>query len=223
MTYELKELRFENDWSREKLEDAEKRFHKLITLPVDIEIKGKQTVLSLEEAKNYLKKAEKIALLDCSCRVERGNCESPRHTCLRLNERAIQALEIDELKRLNPEEITYSQAVDVLEKSHRYGLIHLALAVEQSEVNEICSCCECCCIALASTIRFGLAPQLLTSKMTTTTDSLKCTACGVCVKRCRFGARQIEGDSLVTYLDRCLGCGLCVSTCPVRAIDLIEK
>jgi electron transport complex protein RnfB len=223
MTREINELRFENDWSREKLEDAKKRFHKLITLPVDIEIKGEQTVLSLDEAKNYLKKAEKIVLMDCTCRVQRGNCEAPRHTCLRLDERAEQVLEIDELKKLNPEKITYEQAVEVLEMSHRYGLVHLALAVEQSEINEICSCCECCCIALASTLRFELAPQLLTSKITTTTDKQKCIVCGVCVERCRFSARQIESDSLVTHLDRCLGCGLCVSTCPVQAIGLIEK
>lgn len=223
MVNEKLSIRFENDWSQDELESAEKRFHKLITLPVDIEVKGKHTVLSLDEAKSYLSKAEKIALLDCSCRVKRGNCDAPRHTCLRLNERAQQAIEIEGLRKLNSEEINYERAVEVLEMSHRSGLIHLALAVEDNEINEICSCCDCCCIALATSIRFGLTPQLLTSKMITTTDTEKCTACGICIDRCRFDARKIDDGSMVTYLDRCLGCGLCVSTCPEQAIQLIEK
>ena len=212
--------KFDNDWSQEELEKVEKRFNKLVTIPVDIEIKGKQTVLSLDEAKNYLRKAKKIALVDCSCRILRGNCDAPIHTCLWLNERANQALKIE---KLNPEEISYERAINVLEMSHRNGLVHLALAVEHFEINEICSCCDCCCIALASTIRYGLAPQLLTSKMVTITDEHRCIACGICVERCRFSVRDIVGGSLITYLENCIGCGLCVSTCPVQAIRLRRK
>jgi len=74
----------------------------VITIPVNIEIKGRQIVLDLAEAKRYLENAERIVIMDCTCRVQRGNCDAPIHTCLRLNERATQALEIEELEKLNP-------------------------------------------------------------------------------------------------------------------------
>jgi heterodisulfide reductase subunit A-like polyferredoxin len=223
MVREMKGLRLENDWTREQLEKAIKRFHNVVTIPVDVEIEGDRLVLNLEEARRILEGAERIVLMDCMCRVQRGNCEAPVHTCLRLNERAQQALEIDELRALNPREVTVQEALKTLEESHRSGLIHLAIAVDQSEVNEVCSCCECCCMALSAALRFGLAPKMLTSKTVSSTDVSKCVACRTCIERCRFDAREIVGGSLIIHSDKCMGCGLCVSTCPAQAIKLIYK
>jgi len=195
----------------------------VITIPVNIEIKGRQIVLDLAEAKRYLENAERIVIMDCTCRVQRGNCDAPIHTCLRLNERATQALEIEELEKLNPKEITLKQALKTLEESHRYGLVHMAIAVDQNEVNEICSCCECCCMALSVLVRFGSAQNMVTSGLVSHTDEQKCLTCGACLERCRFNARERMGDSFVTKLDKCIGCGLCVSTCPTNAIKLVDK
>jgi len=218
-----KKPRFTNDWTPEQLERATKRFHNVVTIPVDTQIKGDQLVLNLQEAKRILEDAERIVLMDCTCRKQRDNCEAPLNTCLRLNERAKQALEIEELKELNPQEVTVEEALKVLEESHRSGLVHLAISVDQSEVNEVCSCCTCCCMALSAALRFGLAPQLLTSKTVSSTDMQKCAACGACLERCRLDAREIVGGSLITHPDKCIGCGLCASTCPTQAIKLVAK
>lgn len=223
MVQGMKGIRFENDWTFEQLEKAIRRLHNVVTIPVDAQIKGDHIVLNFEEAKRILEGAERIVLMDCTCRVQRGNCEAPVHTCLRLDERARQALELDELKALNPREVTVQEALKTLEESHRSGLVHMAIAVDQSEVNEVCSCCECCCIALSAALRFGLAPKMLTSKTVSSTDDSRCIVCGACIERCRFDAREIVGGSLITHSGKCMGCGLCVSTCPAQAIKLISK
>jgi Pyruvate/2-oxoacid:ferredoxin oxidoreductase delta subunit len=219
----MNKLRFKNDWTPEQLEQATKRFQKVVTIPVDAQIKGDHVVLNLQEAERILETAKRIVLMDCVCRAQRGNCDAPIHTCLRLNERARQAIESVELRALHPAEVTVQEALRTLEEAHRSGLVHLAIAVDQSEVNEVCSCCECCCMALSAALRFGLAPQLLTSTTVSSTDESKCVACGACVDRCLFDAREIIGGSLVTHSDRCIGCGLYVSTCPTHAITLIDK
>lgn len=195
----------------------------MVTVPVGTQIKGDHLVLNLQEARGILEYAERIVLMDCTCRKQRGNCDAPVHTCLRLNQRAAQALESEELRKLNPHLVTVEQALTVLEMSHRSGLVHLAIAVDQDLINEVCSCCTCCCMALSAATRFGLAPKLLTSSAASITEESKCVACGTCVDRCRFGARETTGGSLFTHPDRCLGCGLCVSTCPQQAIKLVAK
>jgi NAD-dependent dihydropyrimidine dehydrogenase PreA subunit len=195
----------------------------VITLPVNVEIKNDRRVLNLDESADYLQESEKIVLMDCTCRLKLGKCDAPIHTCFRLNERAEEALELDELRKLNPEEVTVEQALEVLRESHELGLVHMALAVDQTEINEICSCCLCCCAALSSSVRFGLASELITSKMVSYSDEGKCNDCGVCLDRCPFNARIIKDGVYVTQRDHCMGCGLCVSTCNANALKLVEK
>jgi MinD superfamily P-loop ATPase len=54
----------------------------------------------------------------------------------------------------------------------------------------------------------------------------RCTGCGECVPRCRFGAIRIpsRGTSATHAVDEisCEGCGVCVDTCPERAIVLVD-
>ena len=96
----------------------------------------------------------------------------------------------------------------------------MAYAVNDQDINELCSCCSCCCVALSAILRYGLYPHLLTKIMIEETDSLKCIDCGVCVDRCQFGARQmIEGKLVVDQLI-CYGCGLCIGHCSNDAIKL---
>jgi MinD superfamily P-loop ATPase len=56
-------------------------------------------------------------------------------------------------------------------------------------------------------------------------DKARCTLCGSCAERCRFGAIRVpKGGSVLTYevdLVSCEGCGVCVDTCPARAVTLV--
>ena len=50
-------------------------------------------------------------------------------------------------------------------------------------------------------------------------DKAKCTECGICMERCRFGAiKDYEVDPIL-----CEGCGVCVYSCPTNAITPKER
>jgi len=130
----------------------------------------------------------------------------------------------DTYKDRNPRRITREEAMQVLARSHEAGLVHMAYALMgKDRINAICSCCSCCCAILSSVLRFGLFPQLLTSDTISMTDMSKCTGCGICAERCQFGAREMDGDSLIINSKLCMGCGLCVTKCPTTAIKLVAK
>jgi len=50
-------------------------------------------------------------------------------------------------------------------------------------------------------------------------DPKRCTKCGLCEDRCRFGAIH---DFIVDSI-HCEGCKVCVQICPVQAIDFVER
>lgn len=223
MTNKQQGYRYENDWTKEELENTLKIVKIGITLPVNAEIKANQTVLNFDEAKQYLMKANKIALRDCTCRTARKHCNHSLSTCFALN-----GLADFNIKNGISREISLREALGLLERAHEEGLVHMAYVLIKDsnpdlEVNSICCCCSCCCNMLAATQRFGLAPHILVSDTVSVTDSSKCNLCGICVDRCQFGAREIKDGILNYWLERCMGCGLCVSKCPSLAVSLVKK
>jgi MinD superfamily P-loop ATPase len=53
-------------------------------------------------------------------------------------------------------------------------------------------------------------------------DRDKCTACGLCMEFCRFGAIEFRNHGYCIDHYACEGCGLCVEVCPAGAMN-IEK
>jgi MinD superfamily P-loop ATPase len=55
----------------------------------------------------------------------------------------------------------------------------------------------------------------------------RCTGCGVCAERCRFGAIRVpeDGSPLTFEVDpiSCEGCGVCVDLCPEEAASLVSS
>ena len=143
--------------------------------------------------------------------------------CIVLNDTAERALSDEEFRKRNPRKVAMVEALDALARSHEAGLVHMAYDIGQDQANYICSCCSCCCGILSAVLRFGLAPHLLTSDTISVTDTSKCESCGVCVERCRFGAREIVDGSIAFKPELCFGCGLCVGSCPTDAIKLADK
>jgi NAD-dependent dihydropyrimidine dehydrogenase PreA subunit len=230
MAHRKQGYRFKNDWTKEHLETVSMPYYETIeTIPVNVEIKADHLVLNLENAKKILSKAHTISVVDCNCRIKRGNCDAPLNVCIDMDAIAERNIADGRAREINLE-----KALDILELSHRAGLVHLAMAqaaiYEPDVIHTICSCCSCCCTQLSGLLRFGLAPHLLTPLMTSVTNVSDCTECGVCAERCQFGAREMINGSLsynpdLCYgcADLCYGCGLCVSTCPANAITLIDK
>jgi Pyruvate/2-oxoacid:ferredoxin oxidoreductase delta subunit len=223
MAHRKQDYRFENDWPLETLEThVFKEYKAAITVPVNVKIEAEHYVLNLENVKQILSSARKISVMDCGCRGIYGHCDAPVNVCLDMNEVAER-----HITRFGAREITLDEALDVLEKTHEAGLVHMALGwgefYEPGVINSVCSCCSCCCGILSGVLRYGLAPHLLKSQAISVTDVSSCTDCGECVDRCQFGAREMLDGSLSFNQDLCFGCGLCVSTCPTNAITLVDK
>lgn len=215
--------RFEDDWPSEHLEYISENYKAGITVPVNVKIEAGQHVLNMENVKQILSSARIISVMDCYCRLTYGHCAAPTSVCLDLNEAAESNLANEEM---GAREISYREALDILEKTYEAGLVHMAYGhgelYEPGVVNSICSCCTCCCGVLSGVLRFGLFPHLLTSHALAVTDRSFCIDCGDCVDRCQFRAREIVDGLLSFDRDLCFGCGLCISTCPTDSITLVE-
>ena len=213
--------RYSKDYSDEELRKRVGDFENVVTVPVNVEIKADHRVLDLGEVESYLKRAKRIGLQDCGCRVEKGNCDAPLNVCISIDPS-------DDYFRKNAcfraHESTLGEALDALRKSHEAGLVHMAYTMKGDDhATVICSCCSCCCHTLGGLLRFGIAAKVLTSRFVAEEDFEKCLRCGRCVDRCVFGARSLEAGELVFDSSRCFGCGLCVSACPADAITLKHR
>ena len=69
-------------------------------------------------------------------------------------------------------------------------------------------------------IKYG-APISTSSGYIAEVDGDICTACGVCVETCPFGAISL-GESLAINRDECMGCGVCQAQCTSDALTLIR-
>ncbi|MHA2290302.1 MAG: ATP-binding protein, partial [Promethearchaeota archaeon] len=108
----------------------------------------------------------------------------------------------------------------LLEESDQRGLVHQIIYFPNpSFYYVVCNCCPCCCVIMNKFLTSG-SPQMIKSEFFAYTDTSKCTNCGICSKRCNFGARKILDSKLNFFNNYCFGCGLCVSECPEEAIIL---
>ncbi len=208
-----------NDWTREQLQKEYVEQMTAVTIPVNIAIHGQQTVLDLSTIENILRSAEIISLEDCGCRAKWHKCNAPLDVCISLDNRAREAIQSGARR------IPLAQALVVLQRSHRAGLVHLAFTFKGEEKPEvICSCCSCCCHSLSALVRFGMPDAVVASEHIASQSDETCNSCGACVQRCQFRARHLDSDNrLVFDSSKCFGCGLCVSTCPTGSIALIKR
>ncbi len=206
------------DYTREYLESEIVGQMKAVTIPVDLETKGEQRVLQLDEVERLLRNAEVISQQNCDCREKYGKCIEPLDGCLSLNEEAREMIEKGKAK-----EVTVEEALASLKRTYDAGLVHMAYTMEEDDdVSIICSCCTCCCHSLAAAIRFGYENHAFPSEKVSAHEESMCVNCGVCAFRCQTGARHMEYDVLVYDADKCFGCGLCLE-CPQNGIQLVDR
>jgi len=213
-----KDLKF---YSKKQVQEITQDLDEIIVIPVNRTFEGVNRVYSFTEMTEILRKADKIASGICGCKRKYENCEAPRDGCISLDTVADAYLENEPSTE---REISIEKALELLQKSHEAGLVHISYTMKDDEKpGLICSCCPCCCHTLGSLIRNGTHPKMLTSKYIANNDEGLCIRCGKCVDRCAFNAREIVDDVLVYNDSMCFGCGLCVSTCPENAISLVPR
>ena len=208
-----------SDWDREELEKKYITKMTATTIPVNISITGQQKVLDMSELEQIIRNAKVLSQDECYCRKRFGNCIEPMDGCIGIDDDAIDCIENHGEKR-----ITADEALASLKRTYDAGLVHLGYIFEgKDKVERICSCCACCCHSMSALLRFGYSDHVFSSKYVATLDSAKCEDCGLCVDRCQFKARTMNGDKLVFQKDKCFGCGLCLETCPNDAINMVER
>ncbi len=206
------------DWTRDELV-AEVWDLKGTVIPVEIRIQATQKVISLDEMRNIIAGARRIALGECDCRSQMGRCDAPLDVCLYLDDGADELISKGEGK-----EISIEEAESVLRKTSEAGLVHIALVEEGTDpVKYVCSCCACCCQVVVAMQKFGYHEAIIHSGMVATHSAEACDNCGLCVDRCNFGALVVVGDRLVFDKGRCFGCGVCVPSCPNGALRMSPR
>jgi NAD-dependent dihydropyrimidine dehydrogenase PreA subunit len=208
----------QNDWTKEEL--MEKIIDKVtpVTVPVNIAIHGKQTILNLSRVEDILRNAEIITLGECGCRSKYHKCDGPIDVCLSLDAQARESME------RGAKRISLAQALVTLKRSHEAGLVHMAYTFKGNEKPDvICSCCSCCCHSLSALVRFGIPDHVVASEYIAENNNETCGNCGTCTERCQFHARQLVDEKLAFNQSKCFGCGLCLTTCPTKSIKLVTR
>lgn len=183
-------------------------------------------VLLLEEALAQVEAATEHVVVPCDCRAIVMACNRPVEVCIRLDEGARLTLEHGQGRRLSREEC---RAIVV--DADRAGLMHTGLrAWQDQELFGFCNCCACDCYPFRAGRRLGLSQQWPRRHYIAHCQADQCIHCGVCVRRCHFGAFYRDGTMIeingrrrqAVLFDpaKCYGCGLCATACSQGAIQM---
>ncbi|MGE5579487.1 MAG: 4Fe-4S binding protein [Bacillota bacterium] len=167
-------------------------------------------VCTHDQARKHIEEHEEFYINICGCRQAKGGCKRSRmDVCLWF----IPGGSTGGQKRA----ATKQEALDIVAHAGETGLIARPFR-SPDDINKlegICFCCPVCCYYFSE----GAEPC---GKGTLRESTIleDCSACGMCVKACHFGARSIVGGKLVIDAEKCYGCGLCVDACPAGCITM---
>jgi Pyruvate/2-oxoacid:ferredoxin oxidoreductase delta subunit/DNA-binding Lrp family transcriptional regulator len=201
---------------------------KLIQLDQDVE-QGKSQILLFEDVRKILENSWAIAVMPCPCRIYHGilgdACDRPIDVCINLNSVA------EYIDRVGiGRKITLDEAIQILEKAEKAGLVHIAN--NQSDKHSfICNCCPDCCgfLSLYNKLKF-LKGAVAKSNFIPRVEQSLCSKCKKCMTICpvnaafiKYGSKEDLSDAKVIIReDICIGCGICASNCPKEAIKLVK-
>jgi NAD-dependent dihydropyrimidine dehydrogenase PreA subunit len=186
-------------------------------LPIGDHIEAEIALFPYAMLKQAVVEARKISVTDCICRKEArltgGGCDRPMETCLGFGAAAEFYIE-NGIGR----EITAEEALDIIERADRAGLVHAG--TNTVHLSNLCNCCPCCCASMKGITTRGHDRRLyLNALFEAVVDQEECTGCGDCEDRCPVGALTLAAAASVSR-DECLGCGLCAGACERGAITL---
>jgi electron transport complex protein RnfB len=189
-------------------------------VPVGESIKNDMEVAPFESAAGIIENAKSWAVMDCICRRQTAlmgkPCKHPVDVCMIMADKPEAFTTSDEVRAL-----TKDEAYAVLRRADQAGLVH-SVSNNQQGTWYICNCCTCSCGILRGIAELGIANVVASSAFVNTVDEEACTACGLCVEQCQFGALSVD---TVAQVDRvkCVGCGVCVNACADQALILVRR
>ncbi len=167
-------------------------------------------VCTHDQARKLIDQYNEYYIAICGCRQGRGSCSHSRmDVCLMFNAAFTTGTE----KR----PATRAEALKILTHADEKGLVSRPFRKpdDPNVLDGICFCCPECCYYFNHDDEPCDKGSLVQS-----TDLDTCTACGMCVSVCYFGARSIVDGQLVVDDKKCYGCGLCVDACPGGSVTM---
>jgi len=185
------------------------------TIPASGTISNFPEVLPYEDVNSMIESAEKIAVVNCPCRLSVKACDAEIETCIQFDKGANY-----NIKRGTGREIDKEEALKIVIKSEESGLVH-TVETRPGLGNVLCNCCTCCCAILIPFLKGGKLREILKpSRYLAIIDQEQCICDGLCVDICPTGAIKMENGSEIEIEDEiCIGCGLCIKECSTGALS----
>ena len=191
-----------------------------VGLSIDVAMQG---VLPCEQIGPIVQQTTKIAVAHCPCRMSakllgRTDCHHSLENCLKYDEMAEFVIDKGIARQISKDE-----AMHILEKSEREGLVHM-VDNTQGQVKHTCNCCGDYCWNVGI-IRRRKIPrdQLMAVYFIRETELKECIGCGACADICPVDAVKIVDELPVVDIDWCIGCGVCAVTCPADVIRISRR
>jgi len=184
-------------------------------------------VMTYEKASEVIRQAGYGAIALCTCRHKASHlgkeCEinAPLETCTTLGNVARMSVAKGWAR-----EATVEELLEVLDRTHKLGLVHMCDNV-LNEPAFLCHCCGCCCEVMGTIKEYGIS-AVHPSNFIPDFDSEKCVNCGVCAQKCQIDAIEMTdaGDGSEepdVNTKKCIGCGICASNCPTGALTMAQR
>ncbi|MDZ4167461.1 MAG: 4Fe-4S binding protein [Coriobacteriia bacterium] len=183
----------------------------------------------LEECARIFDFATSIVQLPCVCRhlagkPAQGYCLAVTVTPIDdvLSEAFADYLQGPDVSAL--QHLSRTEALGVLERAEREGLMHSVWTFKTPFIAAICNCdLASGCMAMKTTLEWGHR-TMWHGEYVAVVDETACSGCGACIERCPFSAAALDtrGVAVIDPL-ACFGCGICRSACPVDAIALEDR
>ena len=197
----------------------------LRTIPIEKSLTPEHIVSNYDDVIAIIDEVKgPIVIIDCICKkgaaIAGKKCHktSRLETCMVFNDIAQTWL-----KRGLGRQIDKQEAIEIIKKNEKDGLVHQPSNAQEPEF--LCACCGCCCGIFAMQKAIPNPANYWTSSYQAEVNSELCEGCGTCIDRCQVDAIKLRKSKGFISIDlkRCIGCGNCVPTCPNQAIRLIKK
>lgn len=167
-----------------------------------------------------------ITKLNCMCRKYQYAEEedSSNFSCMGMGQAQYKWERWPERYRNGVVFMSPKEAKDWLTYWDKKGMIHLVMPY-WGQIAGLCNCDYPGCWPLRHHLDYGLKNAVIKGEYVARVDLDLCNGCGICTKRCMFGAVQQEITRGKANIDmkRCYGCGLCQTGCKRGAVSLVRR
>lgn len=182
-------------------------------------------VITLEEAEKILDIAYPIARLTCVCRRRsRGVKDDENYLCVGLGVGMYKWEKWPENYRGGVHFMSPDEAKEWLREVNKAGAVHSFWVFGTPYIGGMCNCEYPACIGMRMRLDYGIK-LLRKGEKVAQVDYSKCNGCGVCLKRCQFGALtyEVAAERVSVNQMKCFGCGLCATSCKPAAIRMLDR